>query len=96
MIIKAGELVLLSAGEYSDYGGIALGRATADIDIEAIAREYADANAPNTSRYFDEFKFAKWLVVDKRLIDEVSYKEWHLGWGYGREAEFSLSDGESL
>ena len=93
MIIKAGELVLLSAGEYSDYGGIALGRATADIDIEAIAREYADHN---TSRYFDEFKFAKWLVVDKRLIDEVSYKEWHLGCGYGKRMDFSLSDGESL
>lgn len=88
-IIPAGTLVVLTWGEYSDYDMLALCRAETDIDTDALAQEFIamrkDAAADSdeyVSTRFSRFAFLKWLVVDKKVLSDQSYAEWHLG-SYG-------------
>ena len=90
MVIKKGELFILTSGEYSDYDLMAVCRADEDIDIEALGDEYLQSRPEERKRYhFGQYRFAKWLLVDKRVITEVPYKEWHTG---SYSMDFTLLD----
>jgi hypothetical protein len=95
MVIPAGTLITLSTGEYSDYEVLALGRTVTELDDEALREEYLTLYPEQRTKYdFRVFQFVKWLMVDKRVLQEVDYVEWFLG-GNGK-ADFGVSDGEKV
>ena len=94
MKIKKGEIFLFSNGEYSDYEIVTICKAKNDIDIETLKEEYIKNNPDEKEDYFEYYKFVKWIIVDKRLADEIEYKEWYLG-EYGI-ADFNLINGETI
>lgn len=75
---KAGELILLSSGDYSDYGICGIFRALVDMDIGALATEYYE-QCPMKSA--SESGFAGWLIKLGH-IEDVDYDEVHCGWGF--------------
>jgi len=95
MKIKKNEMFLFSAGSYSNYEVITICKAKTDIDIELLKKEYLKNNPDEEEDYcFKQYKFVKWIIVDKKLAEEIRYKEWHLG-SYAI-ADFSLCKSESI
>ena len=82
-------MFIFSNGEYSDYEVCTLCRATEDINIKIVKRQYF-AKFPNDKENycFSHDAFMKWLIVDKKLAEELDYTNFHLG-SYG-EADFEL------
>ncbi len=92
--IKAGELVMMSAGEYSDYGIHGLFRAKADIDPDTLVAEWLAAHPEQNETYrFREHQFLA-EVCKRGLLEDVAAVEWHLG-DYGTPREMRLSEVES-
>ena len=91
MIIKKGELLIISSGEYSDYRMVALCRASQDIDIEALREEYLTLHPEQRQRYrFREYQFVKWCLVDRTVATEELYREW---WIDSYSGECDLQNG---
>ena len=89
IVIKKGSIILVTDGEYSDYETIMFCKAIADIDVIALRSEYMALYPEQKKPYsFEEFNFCKWLVVDKKICEELNCFEWNLG-GYA-EADFSI------
>ena len=79
--IKVGERVLLTAGEYSDYCMIIYGVAAKDFSPDDIINEFlALPENRGKGRYeLSEVSLAKYLVVDRGLVEEQPLTEWYLG-----------------
>ena len=89
MKIKKDDLFILTHGCYSDYSLITVCKALEDIDILFLKEEYLSTNPEQRGRHsFSDYEFTKWLVVDKRMAEEVHCLEWHLG-DYA-DGDFSL------
>lgn len=80
MEIKKGETVLISTGEYSDYTVKALVRATQDFHPKEMSDEYL-ARFPDQAEDYgvDFYMFTNWLVNEKKVLEEIEHREWHLG-----------------
>jgi hypothetical protein len=89
-IIKRGEIVLLTSGEYSDYDVKALARATADIDVDYIKREYLSQFPDERDYKFRAYHFIEWLI-ERKMIDKLKYHEFYLG---DDNADFDLTVGD--
>ena len=76
-IVEKGELLVLTTGEYSDYELIMICRARQDIDLKSLAEEYRQIRKAQDppSWWTAQNGFAKWIIVDKNLADEVPYRE---------------------
>ena len=82
--IEAGELFILTSGEYSDYGVVGLFRALADIDLGPLMDEYAKAIAEavaahDTKHRPGEDGLIRWLTTDKKVAEELPYSEARMG-----------------
>lgn len=83
MIIQAGQLVLLSSGEYSDYGVLAIAKSLKDFDTNEETINFLEELKIHSGHDHDiEFRFMAWLHK-KGFIEDVPYREVHLG-SYGR------------
>jgi predicted ATP-binding protein involved in virulence len=79
VVVKKGDIVLCSSGEYSDYSIMSVGRANKDFNTDELKAEYLSINPEEKKDYsFVDSKFIKWLVVDKELLEEITYTEWHI------------------
>lgn len=95
MIVKKGTLIMFSDGEYSNYGVTTIVTTREDIDTQALLSEYLDAHLEQKMPYkFSDFGFIKWLIVDKKLIEEIKYTEWHLS-DFG-EPRFEVDEQDTL
>lgn len=80
MKVSKGEILMVTTGEYSDYGVQSLVVALADFDINELREEYLSEFPDQTERYSADFyKFNNWLVNEKKIVEEVKHREWHLG-----------------
>lgn len=87
--VNKGTILMLSTGEYSDYGIQTLSKAIKDFDIREVSEEYLSENEGQRGSYScDFYKFTQWLI-EKKYIETVEYKEWHLG-DYGSFSLMSL------
>ena len=82
MIIEEGEIFILTTGQYSDYTLLAPCRANQDIDIESLGTEYAQLRRKQGKSWWGSiYGFVKWIVVDKKLADELPFREWNIEFG---------------
>lgn len=79
LVIKAGQLAMLTEGEWSDYSPIFAVRALCDINIAEQMAAFHDAHR---GRWTFNQQFALWLIK-QGLVDEVECAEIHLG-SHGR------------
>ena len=84
MKIYKDTLILISEGEYSDYGVCSALKATDDIDMDDIKKEFdllRDENLSSWDRYgnMGTSGFINWLVNIKKIADELDYTEVHTG-----------------
>jgi len=70
---RKGQILALSAGEYSDYSVYMFAKVLKDF----TQQEVVDLYPGNKEDYnFDEDKFLKFLV-DNRYVKEIDYVEWN-------------------
>ena len=88
--IEAGELFILTSGEYSDYGVVALLRAIVQIDLGLLMDEYAKVITKDVTGY----DLVRWLAIDKKVAEELPYAEARLGyswvWGKGQNEDMRV------
>lgn len=83
MRVMEGEIILITSGEYSDFGMIALTRAVQTFDPEALfAKAFPDGG-------FGDTVFGDWLIANGYL-EKFKYRELYLD-GY---RHFNLSPTE--
>lgn len=71
---ESGDLILLTSGDYDDYGVISLYRATMNLDLEVLSHRWRDNEV--------SINFIDYLI-NLELIDPVHYDEF---WLDGSEA----------
>lgn len=85
MRITKGDLVLLSANEYSDYDILDTFRAKKDFDTYEPVREFMSKYPEDEDGggYRPDYEdFQEW-VVSAGFVEELTTVEWHIG-DYGR------------
>jgi len=85
-IAKAGKLVYVDSGSYSDYSVMGFFVALQDFCPQNELNEYLK-QVPNP--YFNEDQFLAFLLK-KGLLLKVEYSQLHLG-GYGQATDFSFT-----
>jgi hypothetical protein len=84
MKIYKNTLILISEGEYSDYGVSAALKATDDINMDDIKKEFEQLkeDALKSWRIDADIStggFVNWLVNIKKVAEELDYTEVHTG-----------------
>jgi hypothetical protein len=93
--VAKGDLIIMTSGDYSDYVIDTLCRALADFDIEEVRQEYLAQFPEEAVRYkFSDTHFKKWLIVDKRLLEELQAREWNFDSYDGADYEIKPVDFE--
>jgi len=75
VILKAGQLAMLTKGDYSDYSPLFAVRAVRDFDV---AEQMAIFKSAGTKGWRAQQRFALWLLA-QGLVEEVECVEVHLG-----------------
>lgn len=91
--IPEGSLLMITAGEYSDYGAYGVFRAKVTIDADAIREQWMTDHPEQAKGYrFEEHAFIGWLIKTGH-IEPVAYFDWYLGeCGSTTEMEVTNSD----
>lgn len=88
-IIKKRKVFVVTRGIYSDYELYLVCRALVDIDIDGLKEEYFQEYPKQKEEYEFSFeRFVAWLIINKKVCEELDYYEWHVG-SYSK-ANFSL------
>lgn len=74
-VIPAGTYLVITDGECSEYQVLMLCRTLQDIDMKALRAEF---RPEKYSKEHGSYAFAKWLAVDKKVVEEIDYREWNL------------------
>lgn len=82
-MLREGEQLLFSCGEYSDYGVIGLFTVTIDFRPAVVFKQFSEKFPEKIKRYESERKFVTHLL-EVGLIKPVVSREWYLG-DYGYE-----------
>ena len=79
--LNKGEKIIITQGEYSDFGIVAFAICLKDFSPDDILREYLTIHPDQAKEYeFDETAFVRFLLIEKKVIEETSNMfEWHLG-----------------
>lgn len=81
----AGQLSVLSSGEYSDYRFNGLYRCRLPLDLIALCERYVDEAPPKDydpeQKNLSDCGFGAWLIKNG-WVDEVEYSEVHVGSGW--------------
>ena len=83
LIVREGETVVVTSGEYDDYTIMGLYRANRELDVTTLLRNYPTIEDRKT---YNESLFLKKLIEENYLTN-VSHVELYLGDGYKCEAE---------
>ena len=84
MVIKKGQVVVFTSGDYSDYTIEAIGKAVSTFDEKAVLKEYFQIHPEHHGLYeFNSYAFENWLMNEARLVEEIDYQEWNLQDSYG-------------
>jgi hypothetical protein len=81
-IIPAGELVLLTLGDYSDYSALSIVRARVDLDLLALMTAFQEATGlvvGPLSADSTAYRFFGWLAGGGYVEIQPPYFEWHIG-----------------
>lgn len=73
--IKAGTVLIITEGSYSDYKIACMAKALVDIDPEKVAREFPLNNPRTTPGYFGIDKFVDWLANEAKMIEVLTPRE---------------------
>ena len=93
MKIKKGTMLVISTGEYSNFTIHTLCKALQDIDTEVVKQEYLLVHPEEGVEYHANFyRFMKWIIVDKQLVEEIVYGEWYVGSYSTLESTFEMQD----
>ena len=94
-IAKAGKLLLLDSGEYSDYTVVGLFAVLKDFEPMKELEEYKAANPEKSKDYnFGEDAFLA-AIISKGYLMEVEYGNLYLGsYGCCRDVRFTPTNGE--
>lgn len=80
IIVEAGDILIFSRGEYSDYRVEATCRALASFEVSVVAKRFIDDNThPKPECGSDVSSFVLWLTMNN-YISEDSIKEIYLGY----------------
>lgn len=80
-IVKKGQIMVLTSGDYSDYGINAIFKALEDFDLDAEVQEYYKQETEvqfDRNRRKTGIDFPAWLVK-WRVAEEVDFLEIHTG-----------------
>jgi hypothetical protein len=81
-MIKAGTLLALETGEYSDYGVEGFYRVLKDFDGKELMRQYLAEHPEQAEAYSGHtYEFSAWLSKSG-FIEDIDYLRWHIG-SYG-------------
>jgi len=72
--VKKDTILIITSGDYSNYGIETVIIANKNFDLKKIGYEYL-TQFPDEKENISVNKFIKWLVVDKKLVNEISYSE---------------------
>jgi hypothetical protein len=76
-MIRTGEVIAMSNGEWSDYSIAMFGRVLRDFDENSVLDEYLAENEKQKQEYsFNDSHFINWLI-GRELLEEIRYREWH-------------------
>lgn len=91
--LKAGEVVVVSSGAYSDYGIHGIYRLTQDIDPDGLCEQWLEIHPDLRKEYeFDEYDFIAWVLKEHgEAFEQIEAVEWHLG-DYGNLERMSVKD----
>lgn len=73
--VKAGELLTLSSGEYSDYHVLTVARALDNFDPTKVARQFELEAGEDVDPHYGFIA----MLVEQGLIEELNYREVHVG-----------------
>jgi len=80
MIIREGQLVAISEGEWDNYRIMLVGRALQEIDTDALKTEWLAAHPDQAENYHASLDgFVLWLLRDKKLFSPVDVMDWRVG-----------------
>jgi hypothetical protein len=92
--VRAGEVVLVSGGEYSNYTVACVGVATRDLDIDELIERFRAAHPKLKDGYRGgQYVFANWLANVERAVEEPRCHEVHIGGYDGIEGDVTVKDG---
>jgi len=78
MKISKGQLILISTGDYSDYGILDTFRALRDFDTKEVIECYFTKYPLQSEQYeFDDDIFILWLISEQ-LVVELETVEWKI------------------
>lgn len=86
--VQAGQALLVTSGEYSDFGIVALCKALRDFDVIPLIAEYKAMNPKET--HFNYSEFGDWLI-EKAYVEKLPYAELYMG-SYG-DVDPKVSEG---
>jgi hypothetical protein len=88
-ILEAGELIIITSGEYSDYNIQFVGKTISSFDAEAMLEAWLTEHPDQRKDYnFNEYEFLAYLMASG-LFQELHPVEWHLS-DYSTVAKFAL------
>jgi hypothetical protein len=80
--ISAGEVIVLTSGEYSDYGITGYIVSLIDFDMGEAVDTFKQSISSDDYDYDTHSKFIAWLVATEKVVP-VEHREIHIG-SYGR------------
>ena len=93
-VIKAGEMLTVTTGEYSDYSVHGVFEAVNDIDTEALKECWLSEHPEQREEHrFQDGLFLGW-VFRQGCLRPISTIEWHLG-SYGTAGKMEVCDEKS-
>jgi len=94
--VKAGQKMVVTAGEYSDYQIAMIAEAVCDFNIYELRAEYLALHPEQAEEYsFERDQFLAWLVNTKQVARELvlDWMEWHVE-SYGNVSKKDMSGQE--
>lgn len=91
--IKRGDFVIVSSGEYSDYGVMCFAEAKTDFVPLDLVPKFKTEVKPRWKDSWDEGEFGDWLI-NNGYLKKLRYKELYLG-DYG-SLKLSVSEHNEL
>ena len=93
--IKKGDFIILSSGEYSDYGIMAFAEAQMDFDPKDLVPKFKAEVPPRWKDSWEESAFGDWLI-NNGYLKKLRYKELYVG-DYGKiETEVKDDEGNAV
>lgn len=98
---EKGKIIIVTTGELSNYSIIGCFRVVKEFDARKMVFDFIEEKGIkiNSNASIDNFievdEFIKWLSIDKGVLEEIKYKEWHFDLIYNEKSTI-ISDEEEV